>query len=311
MIIYKKDDWFRAIWHFHTGTTALSLMKRLAWVFVYVTTLTIVELRFVDLRLKDTPSEFLSTMGILLSLLILFRTNTAYDRFYEGRRTWGTLVNNSRNLAAYLSVLLPAQRHDDRLFFTKAIANFAFALKNHLRNDRPSNATELQESAQGQLSTLNLYDHVPNGIVAQMRQRTEALYREGLLTDPQLINLNNLIIVFLDVAGICERIRSTPIPFSYSFFIKFFILLYIGIMPFTIVDEYGYLTIPAVMAVSYVMVGLEIIGEEIQDPFGLERNNLPLNQISQMIRINVHELMQMYLPPVEKEAAKTGYVIVT
>lgn len=311
MIIYQKDGWLQAIWHFHTGTTARSLLKRLAWVLLYVTLVTVVELHFADLRLKNTPTEFLSAMGILLSLLLLFRTNTAYDRFYEGRRAWGTLVNNSRNLAAYLNALLPAHRHEDRLFYTKAIANFAFALKNHLRNDRPSNADELEAAEAEQLSDLNIYDHVPNGVVASMQQRTEALYREGIFTDPQLINLNSLLIVFLDVAGICERIRSTPIPFSYSFFIKLFILFYITIMPFTIMDEYGYLTIPAVMAVSYVLVGLEVIGEEIQEPFGIERNNLPLNQLSQMIRVNVHELMQVYLPPTEKKAAQPGFAIVT
>lgn len=311
MILYQKDNWLQAIWYFHTGDTAKSLLKRLVWVLLYATLVSLFELTFFDLRLKNTPTEFLSAMGILLSLLLLFRTNTAYDRFYEGRRAWGTLVNNSRNLAAYVSALLPVERDADRRFYVKAIANFAFALKNHLRNDRVANGSDLEEAEHGQVSALNLYDHVPNGVVLQMQQRTEQLYREGVFSDPQLINLNNLIMVFLDVAGICERIRSTPIPFSYSFFIKIFILFYIIIMPFTIVDEYGYLTIPAVMAVSYVLVGLEMIGEEIQEPFGLERNNLPLHQLSQMIRINVHELMHIQVPHIEKKAAKPRFTIVT
>jgi ion channel-forming bestrophin family protein len=120
-----------------------------------------------------------------------------------------------------------------------------------------------------------------------------------------------LLVVFLDVAGICERIKSTPIPFSYNLFIKIFIAFYILIMPFLIIVEYGYLTIPAVMLVSYIMVGLELIGEEIEEPFGLERNSLPLTQLSNAIRVNVHEIFGYKLPSEEKNAAKLGFVIVT
>lgn len=309
MITYTKNDWFSAIWHFHTSPTARSLFKRLIWVAFYVTGATFLELWLVDLRLKDTPTEFLSAMGILLSLLLLFRTNTAYDRFYEGRRAWGTLVNNSRNLAAYLNAILPSDRADDRFFYTKMIANFAFSLENHLRNGQKSNGLEAADTSG--LSELTHYDHVPNGIVAQLQLRTEHLYREGVFTDAHLINLNTMLLVFLDVAGICERIKSTPIPFSYSFFIKVFILMYIFVLPFMIIDEYGYLTIPAVLAVSYILVGLELIGEEIEQPFGMDHNDLPLNQISQNIRLNVHELMQYYLPHEDKQAAKSSYAIVT
>lgn len=309
MITYTKNDWFSAIWHFHTGPTAFSLFRRLFWVLVYVTGITFLELWVIDTRLKDTPTEFLSATGILLSLLLLFRTNTAYDRFYEGRRAWGTLVNNSRNLAACLNALLTHDRPDERLFYTKLITNFAFSLRNHLRGNEK--AEGLEAGGPDGLDRLTSYDHVPNGIVAQLQLRTERLYREGVFTDAHLINLSTMLLVFLDVAGICERIKSTPIPFSYSFFIKVFILMYIFVLPFIIIDEYGYLTIPAVMAVSYILVGLELIGEEIQNPFGVERNSLPLTQISQNIRLNVHELMQHYLPQEEKQAAKKRFVIVT
>ncbi|KAB7732763.1 hypothetical protein F5984_02085 [Rudanella paleaurantiibacter] len=309
MIVYKTHDWLQAIWKFHTGSTVLSLLKRLAFVFVYVVVVIVVELNFLDFKLKNTPTEFLSTMGILLSLLIIFRTNTAYDRFYEGRRTWGVLVNTCRNLAVYYNAVLGEGRPAEKLFFTKVISNFPFALKNHLRDAR--NLNDLDETVPGTLAMLQRFDHVPNGVVSQLRNRTELLYKEGVISEGQLINLHDLLTVLLDVAGICERIKSTPIPFSYSFFIKLFITCYIGIMPFMVVEDYGYLTIPAVMLVSYVLVGLEMIGVEIEEPFGLERNNLPLTQLSQVIRVNVHEIFGYNLPNIEKDAAKLGFVIVT
>lgn len=309
MIVYKTNDWLPAIWHFHTGPTAIALFKRLLIVLVYVVAVTIAELTFVDLRLKDTPTGFLSTMGILLSLLILFRTNTAYDRFYEGRRTWGTLINTTRNLAVYYKAILGDRYPADQLFFAKVISNFPFALKNHLRESR--NFNDLDETIPGTLEALNRFDNVPNGVVSQLRNRTEQLYREGAITDAQLMNLNDMLVILLDVSGICERIKSTPIPFSYNLFIKIFIAFYIIVMPFSVIEEYGYLTIPAVMLVSYILVGLELIGEEIEEPFGLERNNLPLTQLSQTIRVGVHEIFGYNLPKNEKDAAKLGFVIVT
>lgn len=309
MILYNRHHWLRAIWHFHTGKTAISLLKRLFFVGLYVTAVTITELTFYDIKLSYTPAEFFGAMGILLSLLLLFRTNTAYDRFYEGRRTWGALVNTTRNLAVLYHAILPKEAIEERLYFAKTISNFPFALKNHLRATR--DFSELDEAVIGGIAELELRSHVPGGVVSQLRNRTEELYRKGTISDAQSINLNTLLILLLDINGICERIKSTPIPFSYNYFIKFFITAYLIVLPFTIIEEFGYLTVPIVLLVSYVLVGLEMIGEEIEEPFGLERNNLPLNQLSQMIRVNVHEIFGIYLPQVEKQAAIPDFLIVT
>ena len=309
MIIYKKTDWLRAIWHFHTGSNARDLLHRLYVVAAYVTVVTVVEINYVDLRLKDTPASFISALGILLSLLLLFRTNTAYDRFYSGRIAWGTLVNTSRNLAILYNAILPEADQANRQFIVKAISNFPFALKNRLRED--TSIDELDETDAGEKSELLHLEHVPAGVANQLRVRTEQLYREGRITDAQHINLNIPLQTLMDVCGICERIKSTPIPFSYSLFIKLFIVMYLMVIPFIIIDAYGYLTIPASILMSYILIGLEIIGEEIEDPFGTERNDLPLNQLTQMIRVSVHEIMQIYLPHNEKKSAKPNFVIVT
>lgn len=309
MIIYKTGNWFSAIYHFHTGPTAKALLRRLILVLLYVTVVTISELTYLDLRLKDTPSSFLQAMGILLSLLLIYRTNTAYDRFYEGRIAWGTLVNNCRNLAIFFNAVLPDGDKANRLFFAKAISNFPFALKNHLRDQ--SGTDELEEVEEGERRDLSNFDHKPAGVANQLWVRTETLYRAGSLSESQHINLNQHLTVLMDVCGVCERIKSTPIPFSYQLFIRLFIMIYVAILPFTVIEAYGYLTIPAVLLTSYILVGLEMIGEEIEEPFGLERNDLPLNQLSQLIRVNTHDILQIYLPHAEKQAAKPGFTIMT
>lgn len=309
MILYKNKGLLPSIWHFHTGPTAKALLRRLAVVAVYVIIVTVGEMHFVDLRLKDTPAPFLGAMGILLSLLLIFRTNTAYDRFYEGRQAWGTLVNNCRNLSIFFNAVLPENDQSSRLFFARAISNFPFALKNHLR-DMP-NLDELDMVEEDERRSLRQFDHKPAGVSSQLWMRTETLYSEGRISESQHINLNQYLTSLMDVAGICERIKSTPIPFSYMLFIKLFIMLYVILLPFTVVAAFGYLTIPAVLFTSYILVGLEMIGEEIEEPFGLERNDLPLNQLSQLIRVNVHDILQIHLPHVEKQAAKPGFTIVT
>ncbi|AQG79375.1 bestrophin family protein [Spirosoma montaniterrae] len=309
MILYKNKNWLSALYYFHTGPTAKSLVRRLLIVVVYVTFITIVELNYFDLKLKETPTSFLQAMGILLSLLLIFRTNTAYDRFYEGRIAWGTLVNNCRNLAIFFNAVLPVDDRENREFFAKAISNFPFALKNHLRDNR--DITELEEAGKGSLQELISFDHKPAAVANQLWVRTEELYRQGKFSESQHINLNQHLTTLMDVCGICERIRSTPIPFSYSLFIRLFIMMYVFVLPFTVIEVYGYMTIPAVIAASYILVGLEMIGVEIEDPFNLDRNDLPLNQLSQLIRVNAHDILQMYLPHVDKEAARPGFTVVT
>lgn len=309
MIIYKNKGILPSIWHFHTGPTAKALVRRLAVVGIYVSIVTIAEMHYTDLRLKDTPNSFLGAMGILLSLLLIFRTNTAYDRFYEGRQAWGSLVNNCRNLAIYFNAVLPEGDVISRQFYAKSISNFPFALKNHLR-DMPK-MDELDIVEEGERRDLSNFDHKPAGVSNQLWVKTEILYREGHISESQHINLNQYLTALMDVCGICERIKSTPIPFSYMLFIKLFIMLYVALLPFTIITAFGYLTVPAVFLTSYVLVGLEMIGEEIEEPFGLERNDLPLNQLSQLIRVNVHDILQINLPHVEKQAARPGFTVVT
>lgn len=309
MIIYKSKALLPSIWHFHTGPTAKRLLRQLIVVAVYVTLVTIGEMTFLDIRLKDTPGSFLSAMGILLSLLLIFRTNTAYDRFYEGRQAWGELVNNCRNLAIFFNAVLPEGDIDSRHFFAKAISNFPVALKNHLRDT--ADVSELDILEEGERRDLSNFDHKPAGVANQLWVKTEILYRQGHISESQHINLNQYLTTLMDVCGICERIKSTPIPFSYALFIKLFIMLYVMMLPFTVITAFGYLTIPVVLLTSYILVGLELIGEEIEEPFGLERNDLPLNQLSHLIRVNVHDILQIYLPHVEKQAAKPGFTIVT
>jgi putative membrane protein len=223
-------------------------------------------------------------LGFVISLLLAYRTNTAYDRWWEGRKLWGSLVNNSRNLAIKLSAIL--QDEKDRNFFKKMIPNFAAILGNHLRDE---------ETAKMLFEGLDLeidhHKHRPNQIAKLLFNKIYDLHQLGKISGDQLIIINAELQSFTDVCGACERIKNTPIPYSYSAFIKKFIFIYVMTLPFGYVFSLGYYTIPVVIFIFYVLASLELIAEEIEDPFGNDSNDLPTAKIASNIKKHVEELL--------------------
>jgi putative membrane protein len=117
------------------------------------------------------------------------------------------------------------------------------------------------------------------------------LYKAGKITGDQLIVLNAELQSFSDICGACERIKNTPIPYSYSAFIKKFIFMYVATLPFGFALSMGYLAIPVVAFIFYVLASLEIVAEEIEDPFGFDDNDLPMQKIAENIKKHVAELI--------------------
>jgi putative membrane protein len=132
---------------------------------------------------------------------------------------------------------------------------------------------------------------VPAQLAAMLHGRAHRAYRDGLISGDQLIGLATDLGTFMDICGACERIKNTPIPYSYSTFLKKFIVIYCLTLPFGFVFSLGYLAIPVVIFVFYVLASLELIAEEIEDPFGLDANDLPLDRLAAMIGSNVDELL--------------------
>jgi putative membrane protein len=225
-----------------------------------------------------------SMLGFVISLLLVFRTNSAYDRWWEGRKQWGALVNNSRNLAMKLAVMLKDK--EDKEILRKLIPAYASVLNLHLKNEDVSH--ELFENA---TLAADHYNHKPNQIAKTIMAKINELYMEGKITGDQLITLNAEVQSFTDICGACERIKNTPIPYSYSAFIKKFIFAYVLTLPFGYVFQLGYYVIPVVVFIFYVLASLELIAEEIEEPFGYDPNDLPTAKIADNIRKNVEELL--------------------
>ena len=280
MIKYNPKNWFKLIFAIHKSDTLRIMWKELIYMGLFTVLVEHIEMTF--FHENDILSGLIgvySLIGFVISLLLVFRTNTAYDRWWEGRKKWGALVNDTRNLAIKLSSL--AERKEDRDFFERMIPNFVFATKEHLREGVISEEITLSDSEQHILEN----DHVPNAISKAIYARVIKLKREKGISEEDFIVLDKNMNALLDSLGACERIRNTPIPFSYSLFLKKFIFIYVTTLPLAFVSQFGYYSALIATFVFYVFVSMEVLAEEIEDPFGLDDNDLPTDSLS--VKINL------------------------
>lgn len=292
MIAHDPKSWFSWPSHFHRSDTFRRLFPWILVVCAYSGGIAYLEIEVWQLS-ENSHVRNISVMhtllGFVISFLLVFRTNTAYERWWEGRKLWGALVNNSRNLAMKLSAILPAE-DSDRYFFRKTIPMYAVALKNHLRSE--DTRLELFDDLPPEVQQkIDLEKHIPNQIAALMYRQTHDLFEKGRISGEQLLFLNLELQSFTDICGACERIKNTPIPYSYSVFIKKFVTFYVATLPFGFVFNLGYLVVPIVGFIFFVLASLELIAEEIEEPFGADENDLPLGKMTRGIQLHIHELI--------------------
>ncbi|MCX2492031.1 bestrophin family ion channel [Pedobacter sp. PF22-3] len=285
MINYNPKDWSTFIFHIDKSDTFRKLWPLMLGVAVFSGLVAYAELNYFQLSKTSNVTNIgmmHSLLGFVLSLLLVFRTNTAYDRWWEGRKLLGSLTNVSRNLALKIKALKLTD--EDVRFFEYGIPKYAFALKEHLREKmyfgKNSLLIEVEEGK-----------HVPNQIAGSLTNRFYGLLEKGSISQEQFIVLSVDFNQFTDICGACERIKNTPIPFSYSAFIKKFIFVYVITLPFGWVFSLGYFVVPIVPFILYVLASLELIAEEIENPFGYDANDLPVDQICINIEKHVGEIL--------------------
>lgn len=287
MVQYNPKDWITFIFRFHKSDTFRQLLPMMIFIGLYSAGIAYLEIEYWKLSENSHVKNLTvmhTTVGFVLSLLLAYRTNTAYDRWWEGRKQWGALVNNSRNLALKLAVMLNDE--SDKVFYRKVIPAYSSVLSKHLLNEEVSKML-----FEGLDLEINHHNHRPNQVAKMIIKKTNDLYKSGKITGDQFIIINSEIQSFTDICGACERIKNTPIPYSYSAFIKKFIFFFVMTLPFGFVFSLGYYVIPVVVFIFYVLASLELIAEEIEDPFGGDANDLPMTKIASNIKKHVEELL--------------------
>jgi ion channel-forming bestrophin family protein len=233
--------------------------------------------------------------SIVLGLLLVFRTNTAYERFWEGRKAWGSIVNNIRNLSRSIWVAiaeLDSTHRIEKEHILKLLVAFAVATKLHLRSQHVDERLEKLVST-SQFAKLQSATNPPLEIAFWISDYLQAKQEQGQLDLYQMNELQKILNSLVDMLGACERILRTPMPLAYAIHLKQLLMLYCLLLPFQIVEELMWWTAPAIALVSFTLFGIEAIGVEIENPFGTDPNDLPLDTICTTIERNIDDLISI------------------
>lgn len=252
-----------------------------------------------------TPMPF-TVVGLALSIFLGFRNSSSYDRFWEGRKLWGSLVNTTRNLTRQVLTLVeaPADASDEERAevkawqqrYVRALIAYVHTFRRALRDEDPiERIGDLLSEAD--LDKLRREENVPYGVIQLLGEQLAFARARGWIHPMHVPIVEQSMSTIIDVQGGCERIKSTPIPFSYTVLMHRIVGVYCTVLPFGIDEAVGWARPVVVMVVSYAFFGLDQIGEEIENPFGRDGHDLPLAAISRTIERNLRRRIGDPVPP--------------
>ncbi|UUO07545.1 bestrophin family protein [Blastopirellula sp. J2-11] len=309
MIVTEKDSWLRMIFAIH-GTTMDRIWPRFGVVVGFSIFTTTIALVFPGHAYTLTMAPF-TIVGLALAIFLGFRNNAAYDRYWEGRKLWGRMVNVCRSFTMQINTLIgdegstsvsSAPAPDQRRMVLLIIA-YINALRHRLRDtDATEEMRQRLEDPQEAANCL-AQDNIPAAIADRISHGINNAWRDGRLNVFHVSLLHQNLTEMIGIQGGCERIKSTPIPFTYSVLTHRTVLLYCLALPCGLHDTVGILTPVVVALVAYAFLGLDAVGDEIEQPFSMDDNDLPLLQLTTMIEINVRQLSghsaEEIPPPIE------------
>lgn len=289
MIIRKKEHWFRMLFVWH-GSVLPALLPRLGLLFVLSLVVTYFHGIVFTFKIPLNTAP-LTLFGFVLALFLGFRNNASYERFWEGRKLWGALLNTARSLTRQALTLKAANNcRMSVVDFVQLQSAFGYALKHQLRETDAYHDLKprLQEQ---QLSIVATAKYKPVLIMSLMAEWVQQAKNEGCIDSIQQARFDENLDKLANIVGGCERIVSTPIPYSYRVLLHRTVYIYCFLLPFGLVDSLGWFTPLIVVFIAYTFVAFEAIADEIEEPFGTEANDLALNSMCEMIDETIHEMV--------------------
>jgi putative membrane protein len=277
--------WVTVLTSFHNTPIFGRIWVAVAALAAYSAVVVLIE-HYSKFHIPIVGATFHGFLGLILGTLLVFRTNTSYDRWWEGRKLWGQLVNDSRNLAIKVQTCVRADAADKQRL-GRWLCDFALALKGHLRGgvrlaDLPGFAT---------VEDIRQPEHVPAYVSERIYEQFEAWRQSDQLGGFELLFLDQHAASLMNICGACERIQKSPISLSYRWFIRQSIILYLLTLPLSLVDSFSWWTIEAVTVLGYFMIGIEMIAENIEDPFGVDEDDIRLDDICHNIERSVRDIL--------------------
>ncbi len=298
MIVAKDNSWSGLVFYLRGSVLGRIWFRMLATTVISLT-VTFYEWKSGSfeghLTLTTTP---FSLIGVALGIFLGFRNNNAYDRFWEGRKLWGRMVNVSRTWTRQVLTLIVEGKGPERGAPTELQRSLIYrqmayvhTFRMHLRGEK--NYEELEGMIdEAEREKLKTETNPPNALAQRTGDILHKAWREGKINDFHLPVLEGSLTEMLNVQGGCERIKATPVPFGYVALLHRITGVYCFLLPFGIVGKVGLLTPLVVLFVSYAFFALDAIGSEVENPFGYDANDLPISMISRMIEINLRERLE-------------------
>ena len=301
----RRLSWFRMLFDMR-GSILPRIARRLVSVFV-VACLVTLEDRFAGGFEFDLTTLPFTLVSLALAVVLGFRNNTGYDRFWEGRKLWGRLVNDARSFARLVlnvmgveavtargpSVAKLDQAAVERLQHELVYLTIGYvhSLRLHLRQEIHDCSELAPFIPAAEFADLHTQHNVPLKILQLMSRNVERARRAGVLRNRDVHLLENMLTDVCDVQGGCERIKNTPIPWSYTVLIHSLVAAYCLALPFGLIATIKLATPIVVVLISYAFLGLDAVGDELEDPFGTDVNDLPLSTLSRMIEVNLRQML--------------------
>lgn len=243
----------------------------------------------------EVPPTGHALIGVALGLLLVFRTNASYDRYWEGRKAWEKITSETRNLARATRALLG----DERAFLEPVLnwtIAFPYACMHQLRGERSLGAAATRLPA-GAVEDVLAEDHVPLAIATRIsRLLAERRFQGGTFPERAVMAIDAHVRGLIDSIGVCERIQDTPMPFAYVVHLRRALMLFLLTLPFALVNPFGWMTVAYTGLIGYVLLGIDEIGVEIENPFGTDHNDLPLEAICAEIEQNLSSALNRPAP---------------
>ncbi len=233
------------------------------------------------------PIAIAAILGTCIALLLAFRTNQAYDRWWEARIAWGAIVNDSRSLIRQLQMFLPGESQKELLFtFVERQCGFCFILGDSLRGQNTAERAE-EFLSEADKVAVDKAVNKPNAILQGHSMAIRRLYDDRELTDFQMIQLSACLNSLTDSMGRCERIKNTVFPRTYTFNMQVFIYLFAAILPFSLDPVHYFLDVPLVTLLASAFILIEKSAIQLQDPFENKPTDTPMTSIARTIEIDL------------------------
>ncbi len=289
MIVRPYLHWFRLLFVWH-GSVLPYILTRLLLVFS-VSVLSVLSLDWwMSLHAASALSiPPFTLMGVALAIFLGFRNSVSYERYWEARKQWGALLIGARSLTRETVSFAPGAAALQRRV-VRTLSAFAYALKHQLRGTDPREdlAGRLEASALERVCTARV---APSMILLDLARDLSTAQREGVLSDLQLQSLDRNLNLLTEASGACERIANTPIPYTYRVLMNRTVMVYCLLLPIGLSSSIGWVTALVAPFIAYTFLALDVIGEQIEEPFGKEPNDLALASMCHGIEASICEMV--------------------